>query len=175
MRGITTSTRVCLTSKLQSNRVELRPFSDVCPVQAIGGGNSSDEDILAFEMQIQSHAAQESQSASRKREVQKESANVAEFDFHRHLVKMTGNELFLSELNSANEKLFLALSQTKRTKDRQRHSATSHGEVAEALSKRKIDEGLDLLREHLRDSMRNSLVVMGLRDYLDELDLPHVI
>ena len=89
---------------------------------------------------------------------------VAELDFHQQLVELSGNDLIRTQLLDANHKLYLALSPTHRSDVRKRHTVTSHLEILEALRDRHEDRCVDLLKDHLTDSMHNSLQVMGLED-----------
>lgn len=89
---------------------------------------------------------------------------VAELDFHQRLAELGGNRLIQAQLLDANHKLYLALSPTHRSDIRKRHAVASHLEVLAALRVRDEDHCIDLLKDHLNDSMHNSLQVMGLED-----------
>lgn len=92
---------------------------------------------------------------------------VAELDFHQRLSELGGNRLIQSQLLEANHKLYLALSPTHRSDIRKRHAVASHLEILAALRARDEDRCVDLLKDHLNDSMHNSLQVMGLEDIYD--------
>lgn len=89
-------------------------------------------------------------------------AYVAELDFHQRMVDLADNSAIRKSCLEANHRLYLALSTTKRTKDRAGHAAGEHVEIATALRSRNISAATTLMETHLEASMRNALTVLGL-------------
>ncbi|WP_308798330.1 GntR family transcriptional regulator [Agromyces silvae] len=87
---------------------------------------------------------------------------VAELDFHQQLVALSGNRAIQDQLADAIHKLYIALRPTRRTPTRMAHAVAAHLEVLDRVRQRDADGALALLTEHMRDSMDNSLSVMGL-------------
>lgn len=88
----------------------------------------------------------------------------SELDFHKQLVALGGNLAISEQLSDANHKLFLALRPTHRSEMRKGHAVASHRGVLEHVRAREADAAVELLSAHLKDSMSNSLKVLGLSD-----------
>lgn len=89
---------------------------------------------------------------------------VAELDFHQRLVELGGNMAIQTHMIDANHKLYLALRATVRSGDRKRHAVSSHQEILASVQKRDEERSVELLLDHLNDSMQNSLHVLELAD-----------
>src|SRR5690606_1912466 len=87
---------------------------------------------------------------------------VSELDFHEHLVTLGGNRAIREQLADANHKLFLALRPTSHSVARRAHMLLSHREILELVITRDEDAAVALMKDHLVDSMNNSLSVLGL-------------
>lgn len=86
----------------------------------------------------------------------------SELDFHQQLVALSGNQAIRDQLADANHKLFLALRPTRRTQTRTEHAVSSHRRILDRVRARDADGSVQLLSEHLLDSMSNTLSVLGL-------------
>ncbi|MGO2520406.1 MAG: GntR family transcriptional regulator [Microbacterium sp.] len=89
---------------------------------------------------------------------------VAELDFHQQLASLSGNKAIQEHLADINHKLYLALRSTTQTSSRKETTVNSHYIILDAVRARDVETSMALLTDHLNDSMRNSLQVMGLLD-----------
>lgn len=89
---------------------------------------------------------------------------VSELDFHQQLAALGGNQAIRDQLADANHKLFLALRPTSHPASRRAHAVVAHREVLDRIRARQENEAVELMREHLVDSMNNSLSVLGLTE-----------
>lgn len=87
---------------------------------------------------------------------------VKELGFHQRLALLSKNSAIAIQLEDAQQKLYLALSTTQRTQSRQKQTHHAHREIIDALRDKDQETAVNLLAEHLEDSMRNSLKVLGL-------------
>lgn len=87
---------------------------------------------------------------------------VAELDFHQQLMALGANAAIDEQLQDANHKLFLALRPTSRTPSRREHSVADHARLLDRVIARDVAVSVELLADHLTDSMDNSLTVLGL-------------
>lgn len=85
----------------------------------------------------------------------------SEIDFHQQLVALSENRAIQDQLADANHKLYLALRPTSRTVSRIQHAIEAHQRILTAVRQRDADASVELLSEHLLDSMTNSLEVLG--------------
>lgn len=100
---------------------------------------------------------------------------VAELDFHQQLSGLSGNKAIQEHLADTNHKLYLALRSTTQTSTRKVTAVSSHQSILEAVRARDVTGSMTLLTEHLNDSMRNSLHVMGLLEAYELSEREHEI
>lgn len=87
---------------------------------------------------------------------------VAELDFHQQLVELAGNSIISANCLEMNRRLYSPLSHTPRDPQRVQNAALEHLQVMEALRSRSLADASAAMEKHLTNSMRNSLIVMGL-------------
>lgn len=87
---------------------------------------------------------------------------VAELDFHQQLVELAGNSIISANCLEMNRRLYPPLSHTPRDPQRVQNAIVEHQRVMTALRSRSLADASTAMEEHLANSMRNSLAVLGL-------------
>ncbi|WP_022884732.1 GntR family transcriptional regulator [Glaciibacter superstes] len=87
---------------------------------------------------------------------------VAELDFHQQLVELAGNSIISANCLEMNRRLYPPLSRTPRDPQRVQNAVAEHQRVMTALRSRSRAGASAAMEQHLANSMRNSLVVLGL-------------
>lgn len=95
---------------------------------------------------------------------------VQELGFHEQLAVLSENEQIREQLQEANHKLYIALAPTMRSGMRTQHTAQQHLEIVGSLRARDAERATALLESHLKDSMLNSLEVLGLKEETETND-----
>lgn len=119
---------------------------------------ASDADLVALAARLD----EEEQRIHRSEDQPQSEPYVSELDFHQQLVALGANQAIRDQLADANHKLFLALRPTSHPAARRAHAVIAHREVLDRVRAREEHEAVALMREHLVDSMNNSLSVLGL-------------
>lgn len=134
---------------------ELRSALEIYSVRLVVD-RASDSDLQAL-------AARLDEEEDRiRRSVEQSEPYVSELDFHEQLVTLGGNQAIRDTLADANHKLFLALRPTSHSAARRTHAVIAHREVLDVVRARDEEGAVALMKDHLFDSMNNSLSVLGL-------------
>lgn len=136
---------------------ELRSALELYSVRLVVD-RASDDALAAVATELSEEEARLRESADRPQSA----AYISELDFHQKFVDLGGNRAIREQLADANHKLFLALRPTSHSVERRIHALESHREVLDRVRARDEDGAVGLMKEHLLDSMNNSLSVLGL-------------